>query len=701
MLRLHLLRPEYPIARNLNICVEQSLDGFLAVGGAFQSLILEIAGLLKNEAVPGWVSLALFVVLLATICFLYKKVQRRKAAINWLNALVTKTERHADFSREIDSLTSKINAEAVRGERRQLATAWGKYRETLVPHDEGDSTILRNSIRPSAFLNLEDLGFNAGAWRIGAGLFVTVGLFLTFLGLVSALSSMTAKTSIDSMAMTDLLKIASAKFIMSLTGLFCSIVFTIVFRALFGSLEKSVHRLCASLEKRLAFISLEALAVEQLSAIREQKEHFRLVGMELVAELGRPLREELPAAISSSIRGAMAPLMEQVGKMGSDGMEGMVKSLSSQLADEVGRSLHAASERLAEAGAQIKILVDRMDHSSGRMGAEMESSIGLMTKAVADLQESVAQTAQKTEGAFTRGSEQLLDAMHRTLEGIRENTGEGARAMSAAAAEMREAAEGFRKELELAAQTGAEAAQARMFTASAEASSAIGTAGSQVLDAFGRTSNEINRVVDAMTEKAGAQLIVPLDKIGEKLQGVVKTLADGSAEMRRMADGVRAGGEASALAAGTFRASSTDLVNATVPIRATAERIETSLRALTESTHNVANTVARSAETTARSASDALSAAQQVLGAEARAIESTMVSITGMLEQMRGQGERLDDIDVKLGKAFDIFNQQVSAAVDAMFSHVRDLQNKLVPALDTMREIVDQAQLFVPESRGR
>ena len=78
-----------------------------------------------------------------------------------------------------------------------------------------------------------------------------------------------------------------------------------------------------------------------------------------------------------------------------------------------------------------------------------------------------------------------------------------------------------------------------------------------------------------------------------------------------------------------------------------------------------------------------------------------MASIANMLDQMRGQGERLDDIDGKLGRAFDIYNEQVSAAVDTMFGHVRDLQNKLGPALDTMREIVDQAQVFVPESRGR
>jgi ABC-type transporter Mla subunit MlaD len=675
------------------------LNVFLSAGAVFQEAILYIAGSLKDESVPGLVSMALVIALLLTLGCLYWKVSTRQGAIDWLNSLLINTEKQVNFSQQIDSLTATIHSEAATAPRISLATAWGKYRETLVPHDEGGATILRNSIRPAAFLNLDDLGFSAGAWRIGAGLFVTVGLFLTFLGLVSALNSMTQGASITSGAMSDLLKIASAKFIMSLTGLFCSIIFTLVFRLLFGRLDKSIHRLCASLEKRLAFISLEALAVEQLAAIREQREHVRKLGFELVAEFNRPLREELPAAISSSIRSAMTPLMDQVGKMGSDGMEGMVKNLSSQLAEDVGRSLTAASERLAEAGAQIKHLADRMDQSSGRMGAEMETSIASIARAVGDLRESVSLTAEKTEGAFSRGAEQLLDAMNRTLEGIRDNTGEGARAMSAAAGEMRGAAEGFRKELETAAETGAHAAHARMRTASSEASDAIGTAGSQILDAFGRTSEEINRVVNAMTEKAGTQLLAPLDEVSEKLRVLVAALAEGSSEMRRMAEGVKAGGEASVAAAGTFRSASTDLANATVPIRTTTERMEASLRILTESTHHVATTVSRSAESTARSAADALAAAKQVMSAEARAMESTMANISGMLEQMKGQGERLDDIDGKLGRAFDIYNQQVAAAVDTMFGHVRDLQNKLGPALDTMREIVDQAQQFAPESR--
>ena len=169
-------------------------------------------------------------------------------------------------------------------------------------HDEHGTTILRNSVRPSLFFNADDLGFSPGFWRIVPGLFVTVGLFLTFLGLISALNSMDLSADKVQGSLKALLTIASAKFIMSLTGLFCSIAFTIALRLGISRVETEIHALCGAIEKRLAFISLEALSVEQLAAIREQREHFRMIGLELVAELGGP--SEMSCRLLSPIRSA-------------------------------------------------------------------------------------------------------------------------------------------------------------------------------------------------------------------------------------------------------------------------------------------------------------------------------------------------------------------------------------------------------------
>lgn len=64
---------------------------------------------------------------------------------------------------------------------------------------------------------------------------------------------------------------------------------------------------------------------------------------------------------------------------------------------------------------------------------------------------------------------------------------------------------------------------------------------------------------------------------------------------------------------------------------------------------------------------------------------------------MRGQGDRLDDMDEKLGRAFEEYQKQVETAVGSLFDHVRKMLDILNPAIDTMRDVVDQAERFAPQ----
>ncbi len=672
---------------------------FQEFGRAAVSFILSAANILVRDEVPGYVALGLAALLAISMALVFGRTYGRKKAVAWLTRQIKNSQSGADFSRDIDRLSAAIDQGGSNRYRRNLARAWLKYRETLVPHEEDGKTILRNAVRPSTFLNPEDLGFGVGFWRIVPGLFVSGGLFLTFLGLIAALQSLGGRAAIDSAAMQELLSVASAKFIMSLTGLLCSIVFTIFLRGVYGWLEKAIHDLCGAIEKHLTYISLEALAAEQLKATREQREHFRLIGMELVAEIGRPLREELPAAIQNSVANAMAPIVEKVGKMGTEGVGDMVSGLSRQLTDSIGSALSEASQKISDASGRLGSLADRLDQSSGRIGSEMEGVTERVAQAVEDLRAALMNTAEVTGGTFNDGAEKLLSVMNRTLEGIRDNTGEGARAMSAAADDMRRAAASFKQEIEAATRTGTETAQERMKLASQQVADQIGNAGKGVAEVFNRTSAEIARVAEDVSQKAGAGLLAPLAEIGTRLEALINQLNQGTSDMRRMSDGVRAGADASEKAAGTFKGAAAELVAAATPVKSIADRMDSSIRQLTDSTQRAASTVSRSAEATAESAASTLAAAQEILGGEAKAIESALGGVTVMLERLRGQGDRLDDMDGKLGQAFDLYTENVEKAVQGMFGHVRDLQNRLSPALDTMREIVEQVEQFAPQSR--
>ncbi|KQX34369.1 hypothetical protein ASD04_16525 [Devosia sp. Root436] len=651
------------------------LDSLVSIGLYVRALVLGVAGWLREEYAPGLVSLALVAFLALAVGLFLFRVGSKRRALARLRAEVRKYKDGAELSRNIAELDSRIKSFGRRGSAKSVAEHWTEFRETLVAYETGENEyVLRNAARPSIFFNVEDLGFGAGFWRIVPGLFVTAGLFLTFLGLVAALQGL---SDINEESMSRLMNVASAKFIMSLTGLFCSIIFTIVLRIGMSRLEDTAHSVSNSLEQRLSFISLESLAVEQLAAVREQREHFRAIGMELVAELGRPLREDIPLAISNSISAAMAPLLDQVGKAGTEGVGSLVQDLSSRFSDDVGKALGQASDKLAQAGERIGALSERMDASSGRMGGEMDAAVARVAQAVDDLRSTMTAAADATGGAFSQGADRMLSIMNETLQGIRENTGEGARAMSAAAADLKQAGTAFKEQMESASLSGSAAARERI-----EAS-----------------GSEIARLTGELTSKASEQLLAPLGEIARQMDGLVGQVAGASSEMRMLSEGVRSGAEASVQAASTFRTASQDLVTAAVPIRATSERIEGSIRQLADSTQNVATTVSRSAEATASSALDALNAAKQILSTEARAIEAGLEGVSAMLERLKGQGDRLDDMDSKLGQAFEIYTTQVASAVDSMRGHVSELQGRLNPALDVMQAIVDQAEQFAPQSR--
>ena len=671
---------------------------FETVGKYVVDFVLGVSDLLRETHSPGVVSAVLVALLLLVVIFFGCQTFRRRRALNKLQDIFAKEASNpAEFHNRLSEVNRKIKEIAPGRPSSPLtavATAWKEYGETFIRRTEGGQTLLSNSVRPSQFFNLDDLHFGTGFWRVWPGLFVTVGLFLTFLGLISALQAMNNAEDVSEEAMANLISVASAKFIMSLTGLACSIVFTVVLRKGMGMIEKSIHVLNRVIEERLSFLSLEQLAVDQLEATREQRDHFRSIGLELVAELERPLREQLPKTISESIGNAMSPLIEQVGKLGTESVGDMVQNLSHRITTDIDGALARASEQLSIAGDRLGTLVDRMDGSSGRMGSEMERASERLAQAVEDLRATMAAGADATSSAFSDGVESILAAMRTTLEGIRENTGEGARAMAEAAAEMHDAAQRLRDELRTAAEEGAVAARTRMDQTGKEVGEMIGGTGEQVRSAIEGTGRVIAEIAGEVTAKASHDLLVPIGEVAQQINDMVAALETGVQHMRLASNGVKDGANAASEASGNFRSAASALVAAGDEVKPAVDRIETATKNLAASTRDVGDSTRRNTA----SAEKALEAAQRVLGGQEQAIQSTLAGLSQILERIKGQGDRLDDMDRKLGGVFEEYRSQVEGAVGSLRNHVKDIQERLTPALDTMREIVAQMEPFEPES---
>ena len=674
-----------------------------SLGTGTRELVLRTASYLIQDYVPGLIAALLLIFLLLSAFIYWQRVRRQSRTLNWLKKIVAGYDTPQAFTNAIPEIDLQIAEKRDQKDYKTIVAAWRKYRETLVLYGEGEQVHFRNAARPSTFFNTEDLNYGAGFWRIVPGLFVTVGLFLTFLGLVAALSVMNvggADTTELQRGLDNLLKTASAKFIMSLTGLFCSILFTIVLRLGLGSIENSVHALCSRIELQLKFISLEDIAVEQLNAIREQREHFRTIGTELVAELGRPLREELPQAISKSIAEAIAPMVERVTQVGTEGVGTMVQDLSSKFSEDVSAALASASDSIELAGRKIGDLAARMDQSSGNMNDQLLTSIASLTSTITDIRKNTEESAAKTGEVFKEGAEKLLNVMSDTLREIRDNTGRGAEAIRDAAAEMRSAATTFQEELSNASKAGAKQVEGEMTKSADSARQAITDAGATVLNSFGEAAQNIKDLSLGMSEKLSGDLLKPLDAIGEKLGIINRELSSGTSEFRRLAEGVKTGADATVIAANTFKSASQDLSTAAAPIRSSIERIDTAVSKLESSTTKTAENMRTGALSTVQSAESALKSASEILNGKQRAIEAALEGVKQVVERMKGQGERLDDLDTKLGEAFDKYNKHVNTALEMMLDHTRKMQEELTPALDVMREVVEQAERFVPQSRG-
>ena len=497
--------------------------------------------------------------------------------------------------------------------------------------------------------------------------------------------------------MTGLMIIASAKFVMSLAGLACSITFSLWLRLCHVRLDNALHKLCLAIERRLSFVSLEDLSFRQLEASVEQREAFRKIGMELVADLKRPL-DALPRELSQSIVTAMGPVFEQASRIGTSSMEGIVGDLSNQISSSVALALTRASDSLEAASERSGALIDRMNASSTQMRAGMETALTQMASAIADLRTQVAATGEVASSTMTVGAERLLSVMNETLQGIRDNTAEGAGAMSQAAAEMRGAATSFRETLSAATDKGAAAVEQRMREASDAADSAISGAGRAMLEAFGKTSSEIVQLGADMSATIGSQMIERLNELANQLKELVSEVTEGVGGMRGASTSLRSGAEAIAGAAVSFEGASRELVTATDPVRTSHERIEATIRQLMLATSDTATTVSASAQSVARDAAQVLETAQAALGSEREGIRQTLEATRATLGQLMREAEKLDGIDAMLGRALAEYSAQLEAALGSAQEHIVRMKETLAPGVDTLRGVVERAESFMPKS---
>jgi ElaB/YqjD/DUF883 family membrane-anchored ribosome-binding protein len=672
-----------------------------SLGRDVVGLVIQFAQLLtKSEGAPGWVALGLLIVLILVTGFFIRKTSMHLRSIAEMQSQVLAHNGIPEFSENYDDFKFKLEENKRKSKSwSALWQAWDEFSETIVPDDVEEPTVLRNSIRPGTFLNVDDLGFGAGLYRNLPNVFVSTGLLLTFLGLVAALATFAESLSTQDIgmdsAMRTFMQIASAKFIMSLVGLACSIIFGMVLRHRLDQIERRLQNLCMAIERRLRFVSLEDIGFRQLKAATEQREHLREIGFSMVAELTKPL-EALPEKITQSISDKMDPIFERVGNMGTSSMEGLVGDLSSQLTHSVGNALNNASQSLGEASDRIGAMVDRMNSSNSQASDGLQTALAHLATSLEELKSNVSETGQTASAAMNEGAEKLLSVMNETLAGIRDNTSQGAHAMSAAAEEMRKAAEGFRSELAAAAEDGAAAARSQLEASSANAGAAINGAGKSVLEAFEATSERIAKVGTDLGDKMGVELLGSIEDLNQQLAKLANGIEQSAGGARDAASGLSRTANAITEASNSFTLAGRTMFEASEPITNSHERIEREMQHVSLTVKSVSDTLLTGTRQLVENARNILDTAQTGLGTEREGIRQSLEATRAALSQISSEAEKLDQIDEMLGRALQGYSEQLEAALGSAQEHITQMRDTLAPGIDVLRGVVEQAESFMP-----
>lgn len=671
--------------------------------------IVEIASWLtgasgeSGESTPGLVSLALLAALVVLSIWYGISAWRFNRSVSACHSILPAQDEHITREHLVDIDKRFKEFGQRKGSRRRLGIAWDEFRETTIePERETDQ--LRNTVRPAVFFSREELGLEGGIWRRIPALFVSVGLFLTFLGLVAALQETrgildeatqsddptrleqvfpvpesdiadSAKQRGDPMArgLQNLLQVASAKFIMSLTGLLCSIIFTLVSRYIARRTDDALHFLCAKIENCCIFLSEQKLLVEMLSNSKEQTDQLRALSTELVAQIAQPLREELPEAIRMSIEQAMTPAIETLTRSTGQSIESMAANASGQLVDGVQKSVQAMNEAIGNVTRGLEVVTGQIDQSAGTMSGQVDDAVQALANQIGNLETAMAASSKEAARTFNSATETMLQDMNETLQEIQNSSTEGARQMGETSRAMADAAGTLSHAIQASVMASAEAGGREIERAGQEMASGIATA----------------------TATMRENLLDPMSELTERVGNLSSSVGKASGQVGKYADSVESSAIAVLSANEGLERSTQTLVTATAPIRDAVTGIESANRTMGDRVEAASYAMRQTSEHT----ESIMRGTREAIEASRTTTREALTSLQNAVGEFKGVVERYDQIDQNLGDAF----QQIKTAVQSSINEIGEFADKLNEefgkALNQLQAVIAQAEPFTPRRK--
>ena len=481
--------------------------------------------------------------------------------ISKARAILEKGTTQQTFSENYNTIDQKLlKLKKVKG-------AWLEFSETLIlpsVSDEGVRHACSNTQRPHDFFNINDLHVGPHFTKSLPNIFIGVGLALTFLGLISALSfavqgmaNAQGDTASIQSSISGLLNAASAKFYASLFALFTSIMLTIAIKGISAFLSFQIRKLNESIENGVRYITLESLNIQTNVILSNQLVQLQTFNTDLAMKVGEQVQQSLEKTLS--------PLVEKMTEMGSDINQSNIENLR-DITAEVTKGIQGA------AGESMERVANTLDGVSEKLGGLTDILSGALTNFDAEF--TTMLDGLKT--SLENSTESVAEGVGKTMKGMNDGIQESASTVTLLVNGLAGTIESLSRTGEEVAARGGEALRVSVTAAAEAAGESITKAGQDLSDGFkastvdliesfsvittrlnemdnslrempeslGKINNELaissNSITEASVQFKGASgglqsLIEPISAYAsdtrEQMKGLTETLSDTSLEI--------------------------------------------------------------------------------------------------------------------------------------------------------------------------
>ena len=651
--------------------------------------ILGLAGSLTGEGAPGWVSLVLFLAFIGCWIIYQRITKQFLDAIKDARSILKTDDRHfnqgylIEIAKHFKNLEDRSDPHRYLGKavatlytflrlgqpnpRRRLGTAWSEFEETCIYNQQDDP--VQNTVRPFVFFSREDLGLEQGIWRQVPAWFVTVGLFLTFLGLVAALEQTSVildRTTGDNLGTTEglktLLRVASAKFIMSLTGLLCSILFSVALRWNTQRIDRALHDLCADIERGCVYLSEQSLLTEALKEAKAQTCQLQSFSTELVAQIAKPLREELPQAIREAIQESIQPAIEGLQKGTGEGIQSLTEKVSDQFAESIKQSADS-----------ITAAVGTLNKGADRLQQQMNDAL---------------QALSDSTSAGARSMEQGSVGMAKAASAMAENIRQQTQIVAVA----------NRNEIEAAGRTAVSGINEATTTMRQQITEPLETLAQRIDNLASRIKNAAKGVkgyTDQVVNSAGA-----VELTNKELTESAEILTAAIEPVRATVEGIETTtkeiGTQVKTASTAVQSSVAQMTQSTVNA---VRGIETATKEIGAQMKTTAAAVKSDVQQMTGRTVDILRNTQQDIKASQTVVQQSLGALKSAIEEFNTIIQNSNDIDRKLGDALSKIEEAVKSTTEKIGDFTQKQNESFTEALNRLHEVIAEAEPFRPRRK--